>query len=90
MLPVHIQDLFGGDEIKFDGELYTVIEVSRNVRQQNRYWLKARGKDSQDLLEVLLPEDFVILKKVTKPAKPIRNYEFTDAPRFAPSASVLN
>jgi hypothetical protein len=67
MLPVHIQDLFGGDVIEFDGERYIVIEVSQNVRQRDRYWLKARGKNSRELLEVLLPEDFIVRKKVKEP-----------------------
>ena len=68
MLPVHVQDLFGGDEIKFDGELYTVIEVSRSFLKAHSCCLKARGVNDRDYLEVLLPEDFVILKKITEPA----------------------
>ena len=68
MLPVHVQNLFGGNVIRYNGKLYTVIEVSRNVRQPHQYWLKTRGINDRDLLEVLLPEDFIVMKLVTEPA----------------------
>ncbi|NJO94329.1 MAG: hypothetical protein HC820_08270 [Hydrococcus sp. RM1_1_31] len=64
MLPVHIQDLFGGNLIKFNGKLYTVISVSRNLRNKHQYWLKARGLFERDFLEVLLEEDAVVMKVV--------------------------
>ncbi|NJO93402.1 MAG: hypothetical protein HC820_01750 [Hydrococcus sp. RM1_1_31] len=64
MLPVHIQDLFGGNLIKFKGKLYTVINVTRNLRNTHQYWLKARGDFERDFLEVLLEEDAVVMKVV--------------------------
>lgn len=69
MLPVHIQDLFGGNTISFNGKLYTVTNVSRNLRNTHQYWLKARGLFERDFLEVLLEEDVVVMKVVALSTK---------------------
>jgi hypothetical protein len=49
MLPVHIQDLFGGNVIKFKGKHYTVIDISRSFSKAHHCCLKARGVDDRDL-----------------------------------------
>lgn len=69
MLPVHIQDLFGGNLIKFKGKLYIVINVTKNVRNPYQYWLKARGYFERDSLEILLEEDAVVMKVVAPSTK---------------------
>ncbi|NJQ96956.1 MAG: hypothetical protein HC784_03210 [Hydrococcus sp. CSU_1_8] len=72
MLPVHIQDLFGGDVINFKGKPYTVIGVSRSFRVSHYCCLKARGVNDRELLEELLPFDFIVMKKTVEPSSRIK------------------
>jgi translation elongation factor P/translation initiation factor 5A len=67
MLPVHVQDLFGGNVINFKGKLYTVIEVSRSFRASHHCCLKARGINDRELLNRVLPFDFIVMKKTVEP-----------------------